>query len=112
MKIGFKNFKSFYEDHELSLGLFNVIIGKNNAGKSSLSDLIYYYLLVQKSPDKNILFNADYQKILQLTNAVKLKEMLKERSQDVKLYNYGKIYSDITNINRYNDIFCFAKTWN
>jgi len=73
MKIGFKNFKSFSDDHELSLGSFNVIIGKNNAGKSSLSDLIYYYLLLKnRGIDQHPLINASAETIIHLTTAWKI----------------------------------------
>ena len=43
MLIKFKNFKSFKNGHTLGLQPLTVLIGKNNAGKSSISEVIDYY---------------------------------------------------------------------
>lgn len=97
MKIGFKNFKSFAEDHYVSLGNFNVITGKNNSGKSSLSDLIYYYLLLKnRDIDQHPLLNASAEKIIRLTTAWKFEGRLnadqenlaeKDIASPIKLYD-------------------------
>lgn len=42
MNIVFKNYKPFQGKHSIRIKPFNVFIGRNNAGKSSLSEIIYY----------------------------------------------------------------------
>ena len=42
MNIVFKNYKPFRGKHSIRIKPFNVFIGRNNAGKSSLSEIIYY----------------------------------------------------------------------
>mgnify|MGYP000849779180 CR=1 FL=1 len=51
MKISFKNFKSFEKKTEVSVKRFNVIIGKNSAGKSTLSEAIKYFSAIYSSSD-------------------------------------------------------------
>jgi len=100
MKIRFSNFKSFGGVHTIDLAKFNVIIGKNNAGKSSLSDLIYYYLMVQNSPDNNPLLNASLEDIVRLTTATSIQT----GEEEIKVYDdtnrYHKSLEDNTDLFR------------
>jgi ATPase involved in DNA repair len=43
MRINFKNFKSFKSDHSIDIKPLTILIGKNNAGKSTISELINYF---------------------------------------------------------------------
>ena len=44
MKISFKNYKSFRELNEFKLKKFNILIGPNSSGKSSLAELVSYFV--------------------------------------------------------------------
>ena len=41
MNIVFKNYKPYKGKHTFNVKPFNVILGRNNAGKSSLTDIIH-----------------------------------------------------------------------
>ena len=43
MRISFKNFKSYGSLTDVSINKFNVVLGKNNSGKSTLSEAIAYF---------------------------------------------------------------------
>ena len=50
MKISFKNFKSFNRLTKVDLNKFNIIIGKNSAGKTALTEAIGRYLNLRENP--------------------------------------------------------------
>ena len=43
MRISFKNFKSYKSLTDINVNKFNVVLGKNNSGKSTLSEAIAYF---------------------------------------------------------------------
>lgn len=57
MKIKFKNFKTFKSLHEINVKPLSIIIGKNNSGKSTVSDVIKYYTLLKNSYCTNSLLS-------------------------------------------------------
>ena len=54
MKISFKKFKSFEKKTDVSIKRFNVLIGKNSAGISTLSQAIKYFSAIYSSNDSFI----------------------------------------------------------
>ena len=60
MKIDFKNYKPFQGKHSIEIKPFNVFIGRNNAGKSSLSEIICYATNIRfLSGTKDNIFRID-----------------------------------------------------
>jgi AAA15 family ATPase/GTPase len=49
MKVKFKNFKAFKGIHQINVKPLTVIIGKNNSGKSTISEAIDYYTRLKNS---------------------------------------------------------------
>ena len=70
MKISFKNYKSFSQKSEFELRKFNILIGPNSSGKSSLAEIISYFIDVRLQQTKFYSENFNIDRYLTNPNAL------------------------------------------
>jgi hypothetical protein len=122
MKISFKNFKSFNRPTKVDLNKFNIIIGKNSAGKTALTEAIGRYLNLRENPfrDPNYIMYSEVSRTvsMRVSQGQELNEVgysLFDKNQDyhadrkylfpVLSINGSQLYFDRIHFNYFVDLY-------